>query len=64
MREVLSIAVVATLLVAAIVDVVAAGARTGVCQNPFLLRVADQRSGYCSALHHEKLSDGTVAAIN
>lgn len=35
MREVLSIAVVATLLVAAIVDVVAAGAKTSVVRNHF-----------------------------
>ena len=35
MREILSIIVVATLLVAAVVDVVAAGARTGVAKNHF-----------------------------
>ena len=35
MREILSIVVVATLLVAAVVDVVAAGARTGVSKNHF-----------------------------
>ena len=39
MREVFSIAVVATLLVAAIVDVVAAGARTGVAKNYFTHRL-------------------------
>ena len=63
MREVLSIAVVATLLVAAIVDVVAAGARTGVGKTHFYY-ASPTRSGYCSALHHEKFSDRAVAAIN
>ena len=35
MREILSIVVVATLLVAAVVDVVAAGVKTGVSKNHF-----------------------------
>jgi len=62
MREILSIVVVATLLVAAVVDVVAAGARTGVSKNHFCY-VTSQRGGHCRALHHEELSDRTAAAI-
>ena len=52
MREILSIVVVATLLVAAVVDVVAAGARTGVAKNHFYYASPVSGVGIAASLFH------------
>jgi hypothetical protein len=62
MREALCIAVVGVLLIAALIDVVAAGVKTSVVRSHYYS--AAPASGRDSrACEHEKLSDGAVAAV-
>jgi len=57
MRQALPIAIVATLLIAAVVDVVAAGVKTGVVRNHFYYAAPASGDGYSGAPWHEELSD-------
>jgi hypothetical protein len=62
MRKALSLTVIATLLIAAVVDVVAAGVKTGVVRNHFYY--AAPASGVGIAVPPGmKLSDRTTAAV-
>jgi hypothetical protein len=61
MRETLCIAIVGTLLIAAMIDVVAAGVKTSVVRSHFYAAHHWNRDSY--SCEHEKLSDGAVAAV-
>ena len=63
MREALTIAVVSTLLVAAVVDVVAAGARTGVARNHFYNAAPASGVGIAVPSSMKGLSDRSPAAM-
>ena len=54
---------VATLLIGAIGEVVAAGGQVCRGQTPFLLRSARQRHWHSSAQRHEEFSDRGAAAV-
>jgi hypothetical protein len=62
MRQTVLIAVVATLLIGTIVEVIAGG-QVSRGQTSFLLRSARQRHWHSSAHRHEEFSDRGAAAV-